>query len=554
MDIILSDVVYGDGKFVAVGDFDIVLISTNGMTWKKQTAGIKEYLYGIAYGNGKFVATGIYYNNDDDDDNGICIILTSTDGTTWKEETIGIEPNPDINSVTYLNGLFITAGASGTVLSSADGMIWKKQIPSGITAYLWDVIYDNGRFVAVGDIGSIMTSRDGKTWKEQSSGTDEDLFRITYGGGKFVAVGNAGTILTSKDSVTWQKKNIGIEAYFNGITYGNGKFVAVGSIADDDAVILSSSDGTVWTEQTSVANAELYAITYGGKFVAVGATADYDAVLLTSADGMNWEEQALGIESELCGAAYGNGKFVVLGAGESSSILTSNDGVTWKQQPIDAYFIDYASNITYINSSFVAVSTPYIIFTSSDGATWKENTVYQYNDILKITYGNGFYVAVGANGTILTSAGASNNQSAPIAATPTSSKVLIDGKEVSFDAYNINGSNYFKIRDIAAAINGTGKQFAVGYDDEKKAIKITSKTPYAAAGGEGSKGDGLVKSAVKSTETISCDGSSISWECYKINGYNYIKLRDIGKTMDFGVLWNARLETIEINTGLDYTE
>lgn len=35
----------------------------------------------------------------------------------------------------------------------------------------------------------------------------------------------------------------------------------------------------------------------------------------------------------------------------------------------------------------------------------------------------------------------------------TTSKVYVNGKEVSFTAYNINGSNYFKLRDIAKVID-----------------------------------------------------------------------------------------------------
>ena len=33
-----------------------------------------------------------------------------------------------------------------------------------------------------------------------------------------------------------------------------------------------------------------------------------------------------------------------------------------------------------------------------------------------------------------------------VTATTTTSSVLVDGKSVTFDAYNINGNNYFKLR------------------------------------------------------------------------------------------------------------
>jgi hypothetical protein len=45
--------------------------------------------------------------------------------------------------------------------------------------------------------------------------------------------------------------------------------------------------------------------------------------------------------------------------------------------------------------------------------------------------------------------------STPQSASPTSSTVLVNGKNVAFDAYNINGNNYFKLRDLAYTLNGT---------------------------------------------------------------------------------------------------
>ncbi|MGO4119405.1 hypothetical protein ACEQ6C_40435, partial [Rhizobium ruizarguesonis] len=55
-----------------------------------------------------------------------------------------------------------------------------------------------------------------------------------------------------------------------------------------------------------------------------------------------------------------------------------------------------------------------------------------------------------------------SNKPETLSAAPTDSKVLVNGKTISFEAYNINGNNYFKLRDFAAAVNGTEKQFEVG--------------------------------------------------------------------------------------------
>ncbi len=71
-----------------------------------------------------------------------------------------------------------------------------------------------------------------------------------------------------------------------------------------------------------------------------------------------------------------------------------------------------------------------------------------------------------------------------VTAAPTNSTVLIDGNSVAFEAYNINDNNYFKLRDIAMALNGTVKKFNVGYDSQIGSIILSSATAYTAVGGE----------------------------------------------------------------------
>ena len=71
----------------------------------------------------------------------------------------------------------------------------------------------------------------------------------------------------------------------------------------------------------------------------------------------------------------------------------------------------------------------------------------------------------------------------------TASAVLVNGERVEFDAYNIAGNNYFKLRDLAYALNGTDKQFEVGYDAERNAVILTGGQAYTPVGGEMSAGN-----------------------------------------------------------------
>ncbi len=140
-----------------------------------------------------------------------------------------------------------------------------------------------------------------------------------------------------------------------------------------------------------------------------------------------------------------------------------------------------------------------------------------------------------------------------VTAKPTASTVLVNGRNVAFDAYNINSNNYFKLRDLAYTLSGTAKQFDLGWDGANNAISLTSGQPYTTAGGEmQGKGAGD-KKAVPTASRTYLDGKEISFTAYNIEGSNYFKLRDIGAVFDFGVDWDGARNTIAIDTGKGYT-
>ena len=138
-------------------------------------------------------------------------------------------------------------------------------------------------------------------------------------------------------------------------------------------------------------------------------------------------------------------------------------------------------------------------------------------------------------------------------ATPTASTVLVNGNNVAFDAYLIEGNNYFKLRDLAYTLNGTAKQFSVGWDGDNNAISLTSGQVYTAVGGEmEGKGSGT-KTPTPTTSKIIKDGKKVQFTAYLIDGNNYFKLRDIGAAFDFGVNWDGAKNAIVIDTNKDYT-
>ena len=178
----LTEVIYGNGKYVAVG-VGKVMYSTYGSTW---TEGAGNSLSGIAYGNTKFVAVDPYNSTG---------IFKSSDGVAWS--TVGVGLYEAFNAVAYGNGKFVAVGSTGNIYySSDDGANWSSTL-----AVNWGplngVSYGNTTFVAVGDTGTVITSPYGSTWTKRITPITDNLLGVDYGNNIFVAVGETGTILRS---------------------------------------------------------------------------------------------------------------------------------------------------------------------------------------------------------------------------------------------------------------------------------------------------------------------------------------------------------------------
>lgn len=138
-------------------------------------------------------------------------------------------------------------------------------------------------------------------------------------------------------------------------------------------------------------------------------------------------------------------------------------------------------------------------------------------------------------------------------ASPTYSGIFVDDGEVKLEAYNINGNNYFKLRDIAMMLNATKKQFEITWDENTKTIEMTSGKNYTATGGEFSLSKIPRQRECSLVEpNIVLNGEQIKLTAYNINNYNYFKLRDIAQVIDFGVLWDGKVNKISIDTNIGY--
>lgn len=130
-----------------------------------------------------------------------------------------------------------------------------------------------------------------------------------------------------------------------------------------------------------------------------------------------------------------------------------------------------------------------------------------------------------------------------------SQKVILDDEEVALSAYNIDGSNYFRLRDLAVYLKDTPAEFSI--DFANNTIHIERGGSYEALGTELAALSAPQKIVV-SPQKIRIDGSLYKIGAYNIDGSNYFKLRDLA-ALGFDVDYSDELKSVLIETTGDYS-
>lgn len=220
----------------------------------------------------------------------------------------------DINGACYATAGFVTVGANGSSLYSADAIAFTSNTTNTAATLNGCTSNGIGAYVAVGNGGALITATDGKTWAAQNTGTTADLLAAAYGNGLYVAVGKGGTIITSTDGATWKTVASGTTADLRGVAVGilnalttpSYFYVAVGA----NGALVTSADGATWTSQAPISTRDLEDVIFGGQFVAVGA----GGTILTSPDGLAWTARTSNTANDLFGVTRTLTGYSIVGA------------------------------------------------------------------------------------------------------------------------------------------------------------------------------------------------------------------------------------------------
>jgi hypothetical protein len=291
--------------------------------------------------------------------------------------------------VTAGNGLFVTVGTAGKILSSTDGQTWTAQ-DSGTAAWLVGVAYGAEKFVAVGEAGTILVSTDGATWTPAAaSGTTERLNNVVYGNGRFVAVGENSTIVTSPDAQTWTKQSLPpypVSGWLRGLAFNPAATItqtwnnvetktdAFFVVAGERGVIAYSGDGMTWHNGGTTPNTWLD----GEAVAAVDSYAHFAGV---------------GAGGVVFSATLGGGYHWYYGPYQTFGAVQQSTGSTARLRGIAVG----ANALFAMGENGVVLSAP-----SPDGPWTALQTGTTANLVAGVFVGNSLYV-VGENETILRS-------------------------------------------------------------------------------------------------------------------------------------------------------
>jgi photosystem II stability/assembly factor-like uncharacterized protein len=187
------------------------------------------------------------------------LILKSSDGSNWQQQSA-----PTANFLFgvsfYNNSLGWICGDSGTILKTTNGgSIWSiKSTPT--TTRLYDIFFiNNTKGWAVGRDGRIIYTTDGgETWSAQTSGTNSRLYGVYFlDENKGFVVGWDGRLLkTTNGGANWTSVTVPLNEYFYDVDFVDAN---TGMVVGWGGACLSTTDGgNTWTAGANIYQLDVY--------------------------------------------------------------------------------------------------------------------------------------------------------------------------------------------------------------------------------------------------------------------------------------------------------
>ena len=438
----INAIEWGNGAFVAVTIYGSVLYSKDGSAWETLHLPVEyERIWDMAYGNGTFVAVGdyaIHYSKDgrnwsrlgnpkgfwsrvqfakdrfflsggDYTDSTKQVFKRtyyySRDGKAWT--AFAYEPSKDQTHMrlTVHNGSEYVTIMSNGVQTSKDGVHWAyiHEYPMN-NLDLKSVAHHDGQSVFVGGMvelrGAQRGSRavflrlDNGKWSSTVLLDQYPLNDVIWTGTRYLGVGNKGTMMVSADGLRWNPLPKVTEENLHHVKLLNNVIYVTGS----GGLIMTSRDGSTWSKHETPVKTDLHAISWNGKdtWVAVGNK----GLILVSNDGFTWDSVFYEATKTWHDVAWGDGRFVVVG--DWGDAMTSQDGKSWRNIRMpEEHAYTHFYGIEHVGDMFVAVGMSGRIVVSRDTVEWHSQIEMTNADLYHVAEIDGMIYALGENGRLI---------------------------------------------------------------------------------------------------------------------------------------------------------
>ncbi|MGD8354011.1 MAG: hypothetical protein PVJ01_07565, partial [Pseudomonadota bacterium] len=273
---------------------------------------------------------------------------------------------------------------------------------SGFTQTMMAVGYGGGQFVTTGsnsssDTGHVWTSPDGDAWTDHDSGFHEFMYDVEAVGSRYFITG--GKIIVSDNGVDWNVAHDATGWSIQSLAYGDGVYVAGYQFGTS---IKSADGGLTWSGMTSAHDSDITGIDYDADLESFIGVCSSGQVLSASPMDDSWTSTVHSVGFGLNDVTWdpATGDHIMVGYSGTIATLSSSD-VLSTVPPLTLYTL---RGVAVAGSTYVAVGDNGTIITSLDaGASWQTTTPATAETLLDVAHGNGVWLAGGYFGTLLTS-------------------------------------------------------------------------------------------------------------------------------------------------------
>ena len=143
-------------------------------------------------------------------------------------------------------------------------------------------------------------------------------------------------------------------------------------------------------------------------------------------------------------------------------------------------------------------------------------------------------------------------------AKPVVQNVVLDGHQTVMECYNIDGYNYFRLRDVAEQvteyIEDPYYHFSVRYNVDGGFVVLERQKAYVQTANSKKYSVGTAdKVGTLSDDRVMFGNLNgiYRFKGYKVDGYNFYKLRDLARDLEMNVDWDEETETIILTSNTE---